>query len=43
MDKTFIDYVKINKKNRLEISNPSQIIVDKHIIIDINDKDLNPP
>jgi hypothetical protein len=29
-----------NKKNSLEISNPSQTIVDKYTIIDINNKDL---
>jgi hypothetical protein len=40
MNKTFIGHVKLNKKNSLEISNLGQTIVDKHIIIDKNDKDL---
>jgi hypothetical protein len=41
MNRTFIGHVKLNKKNSLEINNLGQTIVDKHIIININDKDLN--
>jgi mRNA-degrading endonuclease HigB of HigAB toxin-antitoxin module len=40
MNRTFVSHVKLNKKNSFEISNLDQIIVDKHIIIDIDGKHL---